>query len=96
MPVTASLSTKHLSPQSRRWLERKRREAEFVEQHKRAAPKPTPDHISLRDWFAGQALPVLLQQTPITFHQDRNTWEIRATYMAYEVADAMLKERNKP
>lgn len=71
--------------------ERKRREAEFVEQHKRAAPKPTPDHISLRDWFAGQAMNGFLS------NPENSTAEFEElAAVAYEVADAMLKERNKP
>jgi len=40
--------------------------------------------MSLRDWFAGQALAIIFPEIKVV---------ARASY---EIADAMLKERNKP
>lgn len=45
--------------------------------------------MSLRDWFAGQALAAVIA------HTDRERWAWAAE-RAYEVADAMLAERSKP
>jgi hypothetical protein len=46
--------------------------------------------MTLRDWFAGQALDDCLR------HADRFKagWQAYAAEQAYEVADAMLKERD--
>lgn len=48
--------------------------------------------IELRDWFAGMALQGLLAQET----EDWNYTEIyKLTLRAYEISDAMLKEREK-
>ena len=48
--------------------------------------------MSLRDWFAGQALAGLLSSP---FARKDVTWG-DFTADAYDVADAMLAQRNKP
>jgi len=45
--------------------------------------------MTLRDWFAGQALVGFLANTSGRAMKDR-------VRMAYEIADAMLSERSKP
>lgn len=45
--------------------------------------------MTLRDWFAGQALAAIAPETRVDLHQ-QNTAEI-----AYEIADAMMRERVK-
>lgn len=53
------------------------------------------DGMSLRDWFAGQALSGLygsVMKAALPMGMDRNELMARA---AYEVADAMLLERSK-
>ena len=54
---------------------------------------PVPTGMTLRDWFAGQALDMCLRIAPFTASQD-NAVHIAAQY-AYAVADAMLAERAK-
>ena len=50
--------------------------------------------MSLRDWFAGQALAGMLAQgTEGTFSKDLGV--TRAAAYAYEYADAMLKARSR-
>ena len=58
--------------------------------HVRADGTKTHLHpgMSLRDYFAGEALRALLEATP-------NTYRIEATADAYRIADAMLKARKK-
>lgn len=61
------------------------------------APATLP--ISLRDWFAGQALIGLMQgigasQSSLTEQQLDRLYVVTAAE-AYEVADAMLEEREK-
>lgn len=52
------------------------------------------DGMSLRDWFAGMALQGFCSMADSTGGWQ---WGINdATKTAYEVADAMLAERNKP
>jgi hypothetical protein len=53
--------------------------------------------MSLRDWFAGQALPTLLDSEINNSqpHSDEKPWAVYAE-MAYGIADAMLAERTKP
>lgn len=54
------------------------------------------DGMSLRDWFAGQALASILssyQSTGVPMPRD-TTDEIAAD--SYSIADAMLAERSKP
>jgi len=49
--------------------------------------------MSLRDWFAGMALQGFCSQTDAV---GQRTWYMKyATRCAYEMADAMLAERNK-
>ena len=48
--------------------------------------------MSLRDWFAGQALAGLLAKYFLNKPEDQKT----TTQMAYQLADAMLTERAKP
>jgi hypothetical protein len=56
--------------------------------------------MTLRDWFAGQALAGTWRQA---LHQERNSDEVidlssftrRSAYWAYALADAMLAERTK-
>jgi len=47
--------------------------------------------MTLRDWFAGQALMGCAQMLPSTAGNHRE----EAARVAYELADAMLAERNK-
>ena len=57
------------------------------------------DHLgrpmSLRDWFAGMALNGLLSSSKPGVTQKMNNIEVGLDVMAYEIADAMLKERMK-
>lgn len=46
--------------------------------------------IELRDYFAGQALQGMLARTELTWRNDI----VAASRLAYEIADAMLKERD--
>jgi len=46
----------------------------------------TPTEMSLRDWFAGQALPAVAA---------KGTSTAKISEDAYKIADAMLAERNK-
>ncbi len=51
-------------------------------------PQPiTPATLSLRDYFAGQALFGLMAMYPLS--------DVQVAKRAYQYADAMLKERNK-
>jgi hypothetical protein len=47
--------------------------------------------MTLRDWFAGQALSGLLAKYNLNAPSDQNT----LAQMSYELADAMLAERSK-
>lgn len=51
--------------------------------------------MSLRDWFAGQALPGCMLRCAASEKADGETVEGMFSRRAYEVADAMLKERKK-
>ena len=60
--------------------------------------QPTPHSgMTLRDYFAGQALVTLIMQDPKTTHALDNpngrTWDDWITMNAYGIADAMLKAR---
>lgn len=61
--------------------------------------QPT-DGMTLRDWFAGQALPAIIAATsagrhhPTGLHRDKSISEAMA-FDAYAVADAMLAERER-
>jgi hypothetical protein len=50
-----------------------------------------PDGMTLRDWFAGQALASLLKNESFT-SKYQSDWFASG---AYKLADAMLKERDK-
>lgn len=49
--------------------------------------------MSLRDWFAGQALPYLTEFLVLELYNDRGPSDIAAK--AYQIADAMLAQRAK-
>lgn len=53
------------------------------------APILPPPPMTLRDWFAGQAVAALIAQTNVAVSAARLATE------AYTVADAMLSERRK-
>jgi hypothetical protein len=56
-------------------------------------PKYHSPGMSLRDWFAGQAIgSALACMNPITIEPDANA---KLARMAYALADAMLSERQK-
>lgn len=58
----------------------------------------TWDGMSLRDWFAGQALIGLwagLSQSKIQNGQTREAWIRGIAEASYEMADAMIAEREK-
>lgn len=51
--------------------------------------------MSLRDWFAGQALPAIIkEQSNSQGHGDPTFW-LNVSIHAYRAADAMLAERAK-
>lgn len=50
--------------------------------------------MSLRDWFAGQALPAILQTNDPRITKD-NALEMTGR-LAYAIADALLKSRETP
>lgn len=55
--------------------------------------------MTLRDWFASQALPAIIGATSSGTHQPLRAGESVIEAMArdaYEFADAMLSERSKP
>ena len=58
--------------------------------------------MSLRDWFAGQALPAIISESMVRLFQQGATSENVATTLAdssYQIADAMLAahtERQEP
>jgi hypothetical protein len=51
------------------------------------------DGMSLRDWFAGQALPVIQQTLQ---DQWRDATYDKIAEIAYKIADALLAERAAP
>lgn len=68
-------------------------------------PKTHPSGMSLRDWFAGQALNGLIQKLPLIDRSgqfgeplsDSEIWEFKldVAESAYRYADAMLKAREE-
>ena len=52
--------------------------------------KNLEDGMSLREWFAGQALIGIMQETSET-----PGWQERFAWRAYSIADAMLVEKVK-
>lgn len=59
---------------------------------------PTTPGMSLRDWFAGQALAGMLSNgfAPKVVNAPQDVKEWNYAKFAYTVADAMLAERSKP
>ena len=55
-------------------------------------PQPQEDEngLTLRDWFAGQALAGVLSNSNMTFERNNEAAEV-----AYSVADAMLAARSE-
>lgn len=51
--------------------------------------------MSLRDYFAAKALSVVMQSSDIQDALSWDTWTSKVAKVAYEVADAMLKEGAK-
>lgn len=54
--------------------------------------------MTLRDWFAGQAIPTLAQLVAdgrIVTELDGMTYAKLVANQAYTIADALLEERNK-
>ena len=59
---------------------------------------PTDHHVhaegmTLRDWFAGQALPALIALRAL--EQGDMTVQIALTEEAYDIADTMLEQRDQ-
>lgn len=53
--------------------------------------------MSMRDWFAGQALGGILANSNTQCEPENQRALVNAaTMLAYETADAMLRERAKP
>ena len=50
--------------------------------------------MTLRDWFAGQALAQIIADGYVDY--EHAGWQQRISSSAYEIADAMLVERSKP
>ena len=54
----------------------------------------TRDGMTLRDWFAGQALMMIITDGYVDFQNAG--WQKRISSSAFEIADAMIAERDKP
>lgn len=52
--------------------------------------------MSLRDWFAGQALAAFGTWSPAPYNSTQEAADLVRAKRAYEIADAMLSERAKP
>jgi len=53
--------------------------------------------MTLRDWFAGQALPAVISVTPRgSVDDDDGILKRAAAKVSYDIADAMLRERSNP
>lgn len=69
----------------------------FIHKHPTTGNTTMAEGMDLRDWFAGLALsgilPDAFQEAPSNYPADKlaNTW----SGIAYEIADAMMKERAK-
>lgn len=57
------------------------------------APSVVND-MQLRDYFAGAALPAIMEQVRIDAH-DSKVWKKAVAIASFEVADAMMKERER-
>ena len=66
---------------------------EYVAQNMYGDTAPAYDHgMSLRDWFAGQAINGIVSNAGIT----NGKWDaLAAGEIAYRIADAMLKARDQ-
>lgn len=53
------------------------------------------DGMSLRDWFAGQVLPALLQDGVRGDLMKHDDWPDGLAHDAYRIANAMLRRREK-
>lgn len=51
--------------------------------------------LSLRDYFAGQALPNVINAADIQSRLNWAEWSAKVAMASYEIADAMLAERSK-
>ena len=60
-------------------------------------PAGLQDGMTLRDWFAGQAIPAVIRQCAgdMAFGEREGTIEEYFARKAYEIADAMLAESYK-
>lgn len=64
-----------------------------------AFPRPSSNHagpqtgMSLRDWFAGQALAGIMANSKLIIALDNKKQDLASC--AYDMADFMLNERNK-
>ncbi len=56
-------------------------------------PVDGPPAMSLRDWFAGHALPVMAHDIP--FADGIDAWTEALAKLSYCLADAMIAERGK-
>jgi hypothetical protein len=50
--------------------------------------------MTLRDYFAAQALPAIISERHRSLEHEASTWALCAC-IAYQVADAMIKERSR-
>ena len=69
----------------------------YMHKHPTSGQTTISEGLDLRDWFAGLALqgilPDAFQEAPSDYPEGKlaDTW----AEMAYELADAMMKQRNK-
>ena len=74
-----------------------------ISQHdptKQGQPIPAHDGMTLRDWFAGDALPAIIASLPKEIIQRAGTHGYRErnaeiAQWVYDIADAMIKQRDK-
>ncbi len=58
-------------------------------------PSTSDDGMTLRDYFAKQAMAALIQVGMVVPQEAGETYEFAVAHDAYEFADAMLKVRNE-
>lgn len=51
--------------------------------------------ITVRDWFAGQALSTVMKASDIQKDLSWDAWALKVAETAYSMADAMIAERDK-
>lgn len=56
---------------------------------------PAQDGMTLRDYMAAKALPVVAESFPQSEHETAKNWAAWVSKNAYAMADAMLAERAK-